>query len=40
MRWLDSIRDSVDMDLGKLWEIMREVRAGCSRWDGKESDTT
>ena len=23
MRWLDSITDPVDMNLGKLWEIVR-----------------
>ena len=37
MRWLDSITISVDMNLSKLWEIVkdREVLWGC-----KELDTT
>ena len=27
MRWLDSIIDSVDMNLGKLWEIVKDREA-------------
>ena len=27
MRWLDSIIDSMDMNLSKLWEILKEREA-------------
>ena len=51
MRWLDSITDSMDMNLSKLWKIklpenvskLRERQGSLvyrGPWDHKESDTT
>ena len=40
--WLDSITDSLDVNLRKLWEIAKDKRSLdlCSPWSGKESDKT
>ena len=34
MRWLHSITDSMDVNLGKLWEILRDREARRARVHG------
>jgi len=42
IRWLDGITDSIDMNLGKLWEVVidREVWRAAVHGGCKESDMT
>ena len=41
MRWLDSITDSMYMNLSKLWETVKEGNlVCCTRWGHKEWDMT
>ena len=42
MRWLDGITDLMDINLGKLWELVmdREGLVCCDSWGHKKSDMT
>ena len=42
MRWLNSITNSVDMNLSRLWEVLEDGGAWCATVHGghKESDMT
>ena len=40
MRWLDDITDSMDMNLSKLWDMVKDREPVCSTRGHKESDMT
>ena len=40
IKWFDSITDSMDMTLGKLWEVLRDRKALCVAVHGVSKSQT
>ena len=40
IRWLDSITDSMDMSLSKLWEIVKDRKPGVLQLKGSSKSQT